>query len=189
VRPVSDVFRRAADLRRDAVSGTLTKKAFVDSVREATRTSCMIALIIVGSLFLSAAMDFTGLPKWIAGFIGSFELGAVGLLAILTILFAILGCFLDGVSIVVLAGSLLLPTVQAAGIDLIWFGVYMVLMVEMSMVTPPVGLNLFVMQHMSGHSLGFVSRAAIPFFTLVIVCVGILMAFPKIATYLPSKLF
>jgi len=172
-----------------AISGTLTRRAFVDSVREATRTSCMIAFIIMGSLFLSAAMDFTGLPKWIAGFIGSFELGAIGLLAVLTVLFAILGCFLDGVSIVVLASSLLLPTVQAAGIDLIWFGVYMVLMVEMSMVTPPVGLNLFVMQLMSGRSIGFVSRAAIPFFLLMIVGVAILMAFPAIATFLPSRLF
>ncbi len=172
-----------------ALSGTLTRKAFADSVREATRTSCMIAFIIMGSLFLSAAMDFTGLPKWIAGFIGSFELGAAGLLAILTILFAILGCFLDGVSIVVLASSLLLPTVQAAGIDLIWFGVYMVLMVEMSMVTPPVGLNLFVMQLMSGRSLGFVSYAALPFFFLMVVAVAVLMTFPGIATFLPSKLF
>jgi tripartite ATP-independent transporter DctM subunit len=172
-----------------AISGTLTRKTFVDSVREATRTSCMIAFIIMGSLFLSAAMDFTGLPKWIAGFIGAFDLGAAGLLALLTVLFAILGCFLDGVSIVVLASSLLLPTVQAAGIDLIWFGVYMVLMVEMSMVTPPVGLNLFVMQLMSGRSLGFVSRAATPFFALMIIGVALLMAFPKIATFLPSKLF
>ncbi len=172
-----------------AISGTLTRATFVASVREATRTSCMIAFIVMGSLFLSAALDFTGLPKWIAQFIGSFNFGAVGLLVLLTMLFAILGCFLDGVSIVVLASSLLLPTVQAAGIDLIWFGVYMVLMVEMSMVTPPVGLNLFVMQLMSGRSLGFVSRAAIPFFALMIVGVALLVAFPSIATYLPKKLF
>jgi tripartite ATP-independent transporter DctM subunit len=172
-----------------AISGTLTRAAFAESVREATRTSCMIAFIIMGSLFLSAAMDFTGLPKWIAGLVASFDIGAVGLLIVLTVLFVILGCFLDGVSIVVLASSLLLPSVQAAGIDLIWFGVYMVLMVEMSMVTPPVGLNLFVMQMMSGRSLGFVSRAVFPFFLLMIVAVVILTAFPSIATYLPSKLF
>ena len=179
----------AGALGLSAWSGTLTRENFVAAVREATRTSCMIAFIIMGSLFLSSALDFTGLPHWIAKYIGSFELSAYGLLAVLTVLFVILGCFLDGVSIVVIASSLLLPSVQAAGIDLIWFGVYMVLMVELSMVTPPVGLNLFVMQLMSGRSLGFVSRAALPFFWLMIVAVVILVAFPRIATYLPSKLF
>ena len=179
----------AGALGLSAWSGTLTRENFVAAVREATRTSCMIAFIIMGSLFLSSALDFTGLPHWIAKYIGSFELSAYGLLAVLTVLFVILGCFLDGVSIVVIASSLLLPSVQAAGIDLIWFGVYMVLMVELSMVTPPVGLNLFVMQLMSGRSLGYVSRAALPFFWLMIVSVVILVAFPRIATYLPSKLF
>jgi len=172
-----------------AASGTLTRRTFVDSLREATRTSCMIAFIVTGSLFLSAAMDFTGLPNWIANYLKSFHLGATGLLMVLTVLFMVLGTALDGISIVVLASSLLLPTIQAAGIDLIWFGVYMVIMVEMSMVSPPVGINLFVMQLMSGRSLGFVSMAVLPFFLLMVVAVGILMAFPQIATYLPSKLF
>ena len=111
------------------------------------------------------------------------------LLLVLTILFGIMGCFLDGVSIVVLASSLLLPTVQAAGIDLIWFGVYMVLMVEMSMVTPPVGLNLFIMQMMSGRSLAFVSKAVLPFFLIMVAFVVLLVAVPGMATYLPSILF
>jgi TRAP-type C4-dicarboxylate transport system permease large subunit len=111
------------------------------------------------------------------------------LLLALTVLFGIMGCFLDGVSIVVLASSLLLPTVQAAGIDLIWFGVYMVLMVEMSMVTPPVGLNLFIMQMMSGRSLAFVSKAVFPFFLIMVAFVIVLVAVPGLATYLPSVLF
>lgn len=172
-----------------AVSGALTRRMFVDSVREATRTSCMIAFIVIGSVFLSSAIDFTGLPVWIAKFINSFHLGAAGLLVALTILFVILGTALDGISIVVLASSLLMPTVQAAGIDLVWFGVYMVIMVEISMISPPVGINLFVMQLMSGRSLGFVSLAVLPFLSLMIVAVGLLMAFPQIATYLPSRLF
>jgi tripartite ATP-independent transporter DctM subunit len=172
-----------------ATSGTLTKSMVIDSVREAMRTSCMIAFIVMGSLFLSAAVDFTGLPVWIAKYISSFGLSAYGLLAVLTVLFAILGCFLDGISIVVLASSLLLPSVQAAGIDLIWFGVYMVLMVEMSMVTPPVGLNLFVMQLMSGRSLGYIARATFPFFILMVVGTLLLVVFPQIATFLPSRLF
>jgi tripartite ATP-independent transporter DctM subunit len=179
----------AGALILSAVSGTLSWTTFIESIREAVRTSCMIAFIIMGSMFLSAAVDFTGLPHEIAKFIDSFALSPNGLLLTLTILFAILGCFLDGVSIVVLASSLLLPTVQAAGIDLIWFGVFMVLMVEMSMVTPPVGLNLFIMQMMSGRDLGFVSRAAFPFFAIMLVFVVLLVAFPQMATLLPQILF
>jgi tripartite ATP-independent transporter DctM subunit len=179
----------AGALILSAVSGTLSWTTFIESIREAVRTSCMIAFIIMGSMFLSAAVDFTGLPHEIAKFIDSFALSPTGLLLTLTILFAVLGCFLDGVSIVVLASSLLLPTVQAAGIDLIWFGVFMVLMVEMSMVTPPVGLNLFIMQMMSGRDLGFVSRAALPFFAIMLVFVVLLVAFPQMATLLPRILF
>lgn len=179
----------AGALILSAVSGTLSWTTFIESIREAVRTSCMIAFIIMGSMFLSAAVDFTGLPHEIAKFIDSFELSPNGLLLTLTILFAILGCFLDGVSIVVLASSLLLPTVQAAGIDLIWFGVFMVLMVEMSMVTPPVGLNLFIMQMMSGRDLGFVSRAALPFFAIMLIFVVLLVVFPQMATLLPRILF
>lgn len=179
----------AGALTLSLLSGTLTWESFVASVREAMRTSCMISFIVMGSLFLSASMDFVGLPQWIAKFIGSFNLSSYALLAVLTVLFAILGCFLDGVSIVVLASSLLLPSVQQSGIDLIWFGVFMVLMVEMSMVTPPVGLNLFVMQLMTGRGLGYVSLAAVPFFLLMIVAVVVLVIFPQIATFLPSRLY
>jgi C4-dicarboxylate transporter DctM subunit len=179
----------AGALLLSALAGTLTRANFIESVKESVRTSCMISFIIMGSMFLSSAVDFTGLPQTIAKFIETSQLSPYWLLFSLTIMFGILGCFLDGVSIVVLASSLLLPTVQAAGIDLIWFGVYMVLMVEMSMVTPPVGLNLFVMQMMSGRSLAFVSKAVLPFFLIMVGFVVILVAVPGIATYLPSKLF
>jgi C4-dicarboxylate transporter, DctM subunit len=171
------------------ISGSLTRETFIASVREATRTSCMIGLIVAGSVYLSAAMDFTGMPQWIAGYIASFKLSANGLIAVLTVIFVLLGTFLEGISIIVLAGSLLMPSVQQAGIDLIWFGVYMVLIVEMSIVSPPVGLNLFVLQMMSGRSMAFVSIAALPFFALMILTVVILMIFPSIATYLPDLLF
>jgi C4-dicarboxylate transporter, DctM subunit len=134
-------------------------------------------------------MDYTGMPQWLAKYVASFDLSAAGLIAVLTVVFVILGTFLEGISIIVLASSLLMPSVQQAGIDLIWFGVYIVLIVEMSIVSPPVGLNLFVLQMMSGRSMAFVSVAALPFFALMILTVGILMIFPGIATYLPGVLF
>jgi C4-dicarboxylate transporter, DctM subunit len=179
----------AGALVLSAVSGTLDRQTFIASVREATRTSSMIGLIVMGSVYLSAAMDFTGMPQWIASYIASFNLSAAGLIAVLTVLFVVLGTFLEGISIIVLASSLLMPSIQRAGIDLIWFGVYMVLIVEMSIVSPPVGLNLFVLQMMSGRSMTFISVAALPFFALMIVTVAILMIFPGLATYLPGLLF
>ena len=172
-----------------AVSGSLTRQNFIASVREATRTSAMIGLIVLASVYLSAAMDFTGLPQWLAKYVASYNLSAYGLIAVLTVVFALLGTFLEGISIIVLAGSLLMPSIQQAGIDLIWFGVYMVLLVEMSIVSPPVGLNLFVLQLMSGRSMAFISWAALPFFGLMIVAVVMLVIFPGIATYLPNLLF
>ena len=127
------------------MSGTLNRASFVDGLMGATRTSCMIAFILAGAAFLSVAMGFTGIPSSLAAWIGSLGLSPHMLLAALTLFFIVLGCFLDGISIVVLTTAVILPMVQAAGIDTIWFGIYLVLVVEMAQITPPVGFNLFVL--------------------------------------------
>ena len=108
------------------------------------------------------------------------------LLAVLTLFFIVLGCFLDGISVVVLTTSVILPMVQAAGIDLLWFGIYVVLVVEMSQITPPVGFNLFVLQGLTGRNILYIAQTALPFFLLLVVAVAIIVIFPEIATYLPS---
>jgi C4-dicarboxylate transporter DctM subunit len=169
-------------------SGGLTRAIFVESLMGATRTSCMISFIFVGAAFLTIAMGFTGIPRALTLWIGDMGLGRYGLIAALTIFFIILGCFLDGISVVLLTTSLIMPMIQSAGIDLMWFGIYLVLVVEMSQITPPVGFNLFVLQGLTGKNILEIARSAFPFFILLQVAVILLVIFPDIATYLPEKM-
>ncbi|SLN24525.1 TRAP transporter large permease [Oceanibacterium hippocampi] len=170
------------------VSGTLSWKTFVEGLMGATRTSCMIAMILAGAAFLTVAMGFTGIPRLLAEWIGSLGLTPYELLAALTVFFVVLGCFLDGISVVVLTVAVILPLVEQAGIDLIWFGIYIVIVVEMSQITPPVGFNLFVLQALTGKNILYVARAALPFFLLLVLAVVMVVAFPEIVTFLPSQL-
>lgn len=169
-------------------SGTLTKKSFIDGLMGATRTSCMIAFILAGAAYLSVAMGFTGIPAKLAAWIGTLGLSPYMLLFALTIFFVVLGCFLDGISVVVLTTSVILPMVEAAGIDRIWFGIYIVLVVEMAQITPPVGFNLFVLQGLTGRDIFFVAKAAVPFFCLLLLAVVLITLFPDIVTLLPSRM-
>jgi tripartite ATP-independent transporter DctM subunit len=171
-----------------AVQGTLTRKAFVEGLMGATRLSCMIALILAGAAFLTLAMGFTGLPRGLAEWIDSLDLSPWMLIAALTVFYVILGCFLDGISMVVLTMAVVLPTVQRAGLDPIWFGIFVVLVVEMAQITPPVGFNLFVLQGMTGHQITYIARAALPLFFLMVVAVTIVTVFPEIVTFLPQKM-
>lgn len=171
-----------------ALSGNLTWGSFCDGLMGATRTSCMIAFILVGAAFLSVAMGFTGLPRALAEQITVMDLSPYTLIVVLTVFFVVLGCFLDGISVVVLTTAVTLPMVEAAGIDRIWFGIYIVLVVEMSQITPPVGFNLFVLQALTGRDIFWVARAALPFFLLLVVAVILVTVFPAIVTYLPSRM-
>ncbi len=171
-----------------AASGNFGRKAFIDALMSATKTSCMIAFILLGAAFLSIAMGFTGIPRNLANWIGTFDLSPYALLAVLTVFFVILGCFLDGISVVVLTTSIILPMVEAAGIDPLWFGIYLVLVVEMSQITPPVGFNLFVIQGLTGINILRVAAAAMPFFFLLLLGALIITIFPSIVTYLPNAM-
>jgi len=170
------------------LSGNLNRQAFIDSLLGATRTSCMITFIIAGASFLSLAMGFTGIPRLLAEQISAMGLSPVMLIAVLTLFFMLLGCFLDGISIVVLTTSIVLPMIERSGIDLIWFGIYVVLVVEMSQITPPVGFNLFVLQGLTKINILSVARYALPFFVLLLLAVILLTAFPPLATWLPAKM-
>jgi len=172
-----------------AVTGTLTWASFKESLLAAMRTNCMIAFILCGSAFLSAAMGFTGIPRHLAQWVGSMQLDPAMLLVALTLLFVVLGCFLDGVSVIVLTTSVIMPMVSAADIDTIWFGIYLVIVVEMSVITPPVGFNLFVLQGLTGKDIFFIAKGAMPFFALMVLTVALLVVFPEIATWLPSAMY
>ena len=170
------------------VTGTFTWKNFADSVMGATRTSCMITLILAGAAFLAVAMGFTGLPRQVAGWIASMHLSVYTLLFALLILYIILGCFLDGISMVVLTTSVIQPLVIQAGVDVVWYGIFIVLVVEMAQITPPVGFNLFVLQGMTGKNIFYVAQAAFPFFLIMILAVVLITIFPQIVTYLPNQM-
>ena len=170
------------------VTGNLTKQTFMSSLLGATRTSCMITFIIAGAAFLSLAMGFTGVPRLLAEQISAMGLSPVMLIVALTLFFMLLGCFLDGISIVVLTTSIVLPMIERSGIDLIWFGIYVVLVVEMSQITPPVGFNLFVIQGLTKINILSIARYAMPFFFLLLTAIILLTAFPAIATWLPTQM-
>ena len=148
----------------------------------------MIALILAGSSFLALAMGFIGLPRQLAEAIAGLNLSPFALIVILTVFYIVLGCFLDGISMVVLTMAVLLPTLQTASIDLLWFGIFIVLVVEMAQVTPPVGFNLFVLQGMTRHQINTIAQAAFPYFLMMVVAVLAIWFFPQIVTYLPSQM-
>ncbi len=170
-------------------TGSLSRQSFGASVMGAMKTSCMIAFILAGAAFLTAAMGFTGLPRALAQWITSQGFAGWQLIAVLTLLFIVLGCFIDGISMVVLTSSVVLPSVRAAGIDLLWFGIFIVLVVEMAQITPPVGFNLFVLQGLTGRNMFFIARATLPFFVLMVVAVLLIFIFPEIVTFLPGRMF
>lgn len=170
------------------LSGGFGKAQFKEALLSATRTSAMIAFILMGAAFLAIAMGFTGIPRNLATWIGTFNLSPYALLAVLTVFFILLGCFLDGISVVVLTTSIILPMVEAVGIDPLWFGIYLVLVVEMSQITPPVGFNLFVIQGLTGYNILKVAKAALPFFFLLLLGVLLITAFPSIVTLLPNAM-
>jgi tripartite ATP-independent transporter DctM subunit len=167
-------------------SGSFSWAKFVEAVMSATRTSCMIALILLGAAFLSVSMGFTGLPRNLAAWISDMNLSVPALLFALTIFFIVLGCFLDGISVIVLTTSIIMPMVSAVGIDPLWFGIYLVIVVEMSQITPPVGFNLFVIQGLTGIDILRIAKAAFPFFLLLLLGVILICIFPQIVTFLPD---
>ncbi len=171
-----------------ALQGSLSWSNFKESLMGATRLYCMIALILAGAAFLTLSMGYIGLPRHLAEYVSSLGLSPFMLILALTVFYAILGCFLDGISMVVLTMGVLLPTVQAAHIDTLWFGIFIVIVVEMAQITPPVGFNLFVLQGMTKKEITYIARVTLPFFFLMCAMVLLLWYFPQMATWLPSKM-
>ena len=168
--------------------GSLNWETFSNSLMGATRTSAMIALILMGAAFLSLSMGFTGLPRALANYIDSLNLSPIVLIASLTVFYIILGMFLDGISSVVLTMAIVEPMIRQAGIDVIWFGIFVVVVVEMAQVTPPIGFNLFVLQGMTKHEISYIAKTAIPMVALMILMVIILVIWPELATWLPETI-
>ncbi len=170
------------------LQGSLNWNTFKDSLMGATRLYCMIALILAGAAFLTLSMGYIGLPRHLAEWIASLGLSQFQLIMVLTVFYVILGYFLDGISMVVLTMGVIMPTVTKAGIDPLWFGIFIVLVVEMAQITPPVGFNLFVMQGMTGRQLPYIARVTMPMFFLMVLAVLLVYTFPALVTWLPQKM-
>jgi tripartite ATP-independent transporter DctM subunit len=181
-------FGVVGSLAISAVQGSLSKKTFTESLLGATRLYCMIALILAGASFLTLAMGYIGLPRHLAEWIGGLDLPPLALIVALMVFYIVLGCFLDGISMVVLTMSVILPTVTKAGLDLIWFGIFLVIVVEMAQITPPVGFNLFVLQGMTGRQITWIAKHTVPMFVLMIGAVLAIWFFPEIVTWLPRQM-
>jgi C4-dicarboxylate transporter DctM subunit len=171
-----------------SLQGSMNLSVFKDSLLGATRLYCMIALILAGAAFLTLSMGYLGLPRHLAEWIGSLGLPSFALIMALMVFFIILGCFLDGISMVVLTMGVLMPTVQKAGIDPIWFGIFIVFVVEMAQITPPVGFNLFVLQGMTGRQLPYIARVSMPMFFIMGLAVVLIYFVPEIVTWLPRQM-
>jgi tripartite ATP-independent transporter DctM subunit len=167
-------------------SDSLTWRSFVDSLMSATRVSCMIMFILAGASYLSMAMAFTGIPRALAEWVTGLGLSPYALIAVLALLYIVLGTALDGISMIVLTSAVILPMIQKAGFDLVWFGIFIVLLVEIAEVTPPVGFNLFVLQNMTGRDSNYIAKASLPFFAMLVVTIGIITVFPEVVLWLPD---
>ena len=169
-----------------AWSRSLTWDNFREGLMSTARTSCMIMFILAGAAFLTKTMAFTGIPRELAEWVSAMNLSPLALIGVLTVIYLILGTALDGISMIVLTSAVVLPMIQKAGFDLIWFGIFIVLLVEIAEVTPPVGFNLFVLQNMTGKDSNTIAKAAVPFFLCLVVCIALITLFPSIVTYLPD---
>ena len=169
-----------------AYSRSLTWANFNEALMGATRTSCMIMFILAGAAFLTKTMAFTGVPRELAAWVDSLGLSPYSLIACLVVVYLVLGTALDGISMIVLTAAVVMPMVQKAGFDLIWFGIFVILLVEIAEVTPPVGFNLFVLQNMTGKDSNLIALAAVPFFFCLVVCIALVTVFPQIVTFLPD---
>jgi tripartite ATP-independent transporter DctM subunit len=169
--------------------GALSWTSFWQSVMGATRVTCMIMLILAGASFMSTSMAYTGIPQALAAWVDSLQLSPYALIAALTVMYILLGTALDGISMIVLTTAVVIPMIKQAGFDLVWFGIFVVLVVEMAEVSPPVGFNLFVLQTMSGKDSNTVARASLPFFLLLVLAVAIITVFPDIVMVIPRMAF
>ncbi len=179
-------FGVAGSLILSALLGSFSWSGLIDSISGAVKNSCMLGLILVGAHFLTLAMGFIGIPNALATWISELGLSPFELILYLTVFFVVLGCFLDGISVIVLTTSVVLPMVTQANIDLLWFGIFLVLVVEMSQITPPVGFNLFVIQALTGRNILYVARAALPFFFMIAIAIVLITVYPSIVLYLPT---
>lgn len=171
-----------------AISKSIDKKIFWEAVLGSIKTSCMIMLIVCGASYLSVAVGYLGIPAKLTQFIGTLGLTKYQLIIILSVMYIILGCMLDGFSMIVMSLPLALPLIKAAGFDPLWFGIYLVIMIELAQITPPVGFNLFVINGLVNEDIFKIAVYALPSFIIMLVVVAIITVYPDIVLLLPNMM-
>jgi len=171
-----------------AVTGSLTRHVFKISLLGSVKTTCMIMMIVMGATYLSVAVGYLGLTRQLSLFVASLGLTPYALILILSITYVGLGCLLDGFSMIVMTSPIVLPLVKDAGFDPVWFGVYLILMIELALITPPVGFNLFVITSLNNDEIFKIAKAALPFFLLLCTATILITFFPEIVLYLPAQI-
>ncbi|MFM9882592.1 MAG: TRAP transporter large permease [Burkholderiales bacterium] len=171
-----------------ACQQTLTWPNMKMALLSTVRTCSMIGLILCGALFLARVMTLLGIPAAVSVWVQSLGLSAAMLILLLFVIYLILGTALDGLSAMVMTLPVALPLVLAAGFDKIWFGIFLVVTIELSNVSPPVGFNLFVIQQMTGDTQTRVALASLPFCILLCAFVVLMTVFPELIAWLPKTM-
>ena len=170
------------------ITRSLNWDVFKVSLVGAIRTSCMIMFIVMGAAYLSNVIGYLGITRALTKYVTDMGLSPYMLIVILTVLYLILGCLVDGFSMIVMTAPIVIPLIEAAKFDTVWFGIYLVLMIELAQITPPVGFNLFVISGLNNDDLMTVAKAAFPFFLIMLLATALLTVFPDIAMFLPNRM-
>jgi tripartite ATP-independent transporter DctM subunit len=159
---------------------------FMEAMMGSIKTSTMIMLIVCGATYFSVAIGYLGIPAQLTAMIGGLGLSKYVLIFILSIMYLFLGCLLDGFSMIVMSLPLALPLILAAGFDPLWFGIYLIIMIELAQITPPVGFNLFVINGLVEDDIFTIAKSALPAFFIILLVVILITAFPQIVLFLPG---
>lgn len=170
------------------ITRCLTFKTFVDCLVGSVKTNCMVMLILIGASFFSVVLGFLGLPKWISATIVSYGVGKYAVILLITCVYLILGCLIDGYSMIVMTVPMFLPLVQAYGMDPLWYGIFVVILVQIANITPPIGFNLFLVTGLAEKNIGFISKAVMPFIAIMVFFTILLTVFPQIVLFMPSMM-
>ena len=167
------------------VTGGITFKVFTQCLVGTVKTNCMVMLILIGASFFSVALGFLGLPKWLSATLVAHGATKFEVILLITCVYLFLGCLIDGYSMIVMTVPMFLPLMQEYGMDPLWYGIFVILLVQVANITPPVGFNLFLVTGLANRSIGFISRAVLPFIAVIIGFIGLITLFPEIVLFLP----
>jgi tripartite ATP-independent transporter DctM subunit len=172
-----------------ALMGKLSLRLLWKAARDSVVTTATVMLILISAYMIKTFLALSHIPLALGHYLEGLAIPALGVLAIMLAIYLILGCFMEGFAMMVLSMPIFFPVVQQLGIDPIWFGVLVVLTLEMGLISPPVGLNVFIVKSVApGVPLGRMFRGVAPFWVAMLITLALLVAFPQISLILPNTM-